>query len=168
MLTLLKTFLDIAILRKGPDALPAAWLVLYVAVALWLAGIIVMALIVPGLGIADLLPSIVGWASSMLLFALVIAVAGYSNRLPQSLAAIAGAGAVVLYAQVAAVAVLLPTAGAQMGNLAVQVLLLWAVFVKGYIVSATIGIRPLLGVAISFIVYIMRELVTYSISPAPV
>ena len=167
VLILLKAFFEIALLRRGPDSLPDAWLVLYAAIGMWIGGILLMAAIAPGIGVGDLLPIIAGWVSSLLLFAIVIAVAGYPQRIRQSLSAIAGAGAAILLVQVLAASIMLPLNVGTAANLAVQILLLWAVFVKGHIVAMAISVRPILGVGISVIVYIMRELVTYSLSPVP-
>lgn len=164
MLTLLKTLFEITILRKGPDALPAAWLVFYVTVLLWFSGIVLMAAVIPGLKASDLTPDIIGWAVTVIAFAIIIAVAGYPERLPQALSAIVGCGVIVLYMQVLAVAVL-SFADSGAASIAIQFLSLWAVFVKGHIIAATINIKPLLGVGISLIVFIMRMLVAYSLSP---
>ncbi len=167
MFTLLKTFLDIAVLRKGPDALPASWLVFYIAAGLWLSGIVFMTLVVPEATLVESVPGVAGWAASMLLFAVVIIVAGHAPRLVQALAAIAGAGAVIVFVQVTAMALLSSVGGVRAANFALEVLLLWAVFVKGYIIALTIGIRPIFGVGISLVVYVVRVLVSYSLSPAP-
>ena len=165
MPTLLKTLFEITILRKGPDALPGAWLVFYVTVLLWFSGIVLMAMVIPGLDAAALTPDIVGWAATVVIFGSIIALAGYPERLPQALSAIVGCGVIVLYAQVLAVAVLLPLADAGAANIAIQFLSLWAVFVKGHIIAQTINIKPLLGVGISLIVFILRMLIAYSLSP---
>ena len=165
MLTLLKTFFDIAILRKGADALPAAWLVFYLAVGLWLLGIAAMAAVVPGLSLRDMATDVGGWALSMVLFAVVIAGTGFSRRLPQGLAAIAGSGAIVLFAQVIVVGILLPLGANAVAGLGLELLLIWSIFVKGRIVAATINVHPLVGVAISVIVYILRFFASYALAP---
>ncbi len=166
MLTLLKTFLDITLLRKGPEALPPAWLVFYMAAGLWLFGIAAMAAVVPGLTIGDMLTDVGGWAISILLFAIVIAGTGFGRRLPQGLSAIVGSGAIVLYAQVIIVGTLLPLQGNAIAGLGLELLLIWSIFVKGRIVAATINVHPLVGVAISVIVYVLRFLASYALAPA--
>ncbi len=165
MLTLLRTFFDITILRKGPEALPPAWLVFYLAAGLWLLGIAAMAAVVPGLTLRDMLTDVGGWAISIALFAIVIAGTGFSRRLPQGLAAIVGSGAIVLFAQVVVVGILLPLQGNAIAGLGLELLLIWAIFVKGRIVAATINVHPLVGVAISVIVYILRFLASYALAP---
>ena len=164
MLILIKTFLDIALLRKGPDALPAVWLVVYVAAGLWLVGIAAMAAVVPDLSLGDMTTDVAGWALSIALFAIVIAATGFSARLPQALGAIAGTGSVILFAQVVAAAVLIPLQGPAGAGAALELLLLWSIFVKGRIVATAINVHVLIGVAISIIVYILRFLASYSLA----
>lgn len=166
MLILLKTFFHIAILRKGAEDLPAAWLVFYVAVSLWLLGIAAMAAVVPGLTLADMLTDVGGWAISLVLFAIVIAGTGYGHRLLQGLSAIAGSGAIVLWAQVVAVGILLPLQGNGVAGLVLELLLIWSIFVKGRIVAATINVHPLVGIGISVIVYLLRFFASYALAPA--
>ena len=163
LLTLIKTLFEIALLRKGPEALPPAWLVVYVTIALWLAGIVAMAAVVPNLSLAGALPDVAGWALSICLFALVISTAGFSNRLPQGLGALVGTGAVILFGQVLAAAFLLPLQGPGVAGLAMELLLLWSIFVKGRIISATINVHTLLGMAISIIVYVLRFFAAYAL-----
>lgn len=164
MFILIRTFLDIALLHKGADALPPSWLVLCVAAGLWLVGIAVMAAVVPGLAFGDLATEIAGWALSIALFGVVIAAAGFPARLAQALGAVAGSGSIVLFAQVVAAVVLIPLAGTAAAGAALEVLLLWSIFVKGRIVAAAINVHTLIGVAISIIVYVLRLFASYSLA----
>ena len=165
MLTLLKTLFDITMLRRGPDALPPAWLVFYLAAGLWLCGIAAMAAVVPGLTLRDMATDVGGWSISIVLFAIIIAGTGFRHRLPQSLAAIVGSGAIVLFAQVILVGILLPLQGNAIAGLGLELLLIWAIFVKGRIIALTINVHPLVGVAISVIVYILRFFASYALAP---
>ncbi len=163
--TLLKTFFDIAVLRKGPDALPVSWLVFYVAFGLWLAGILVMAAVVPGLSVADMATDVVGWTLSIALFAAVILGMGFRRRLPQGIGAIVGSSTIILYAQVLVAGVLLPLDAADVAGLCLELLLIWSIFVNGRILAATVNIQPFVGVAISVIVYILRYLSSFAMAP---
>lgn len=166
LLILLKTLFDIAVLRKGPDALPPAWLVFYLAAGLWLLGIAAMAAVVPGLTLRNMATDVGGWAASIVLFAILIAGTGFGRRLPQGLAAIVGSGAIVLFAQVILVGILLPLGANAVAGLGLELLLIWSIFVKARIVAATINVHLLVGVAISVIVYILRFLASYALAPA--
>ena len=43
VLPLIRTLLDITLLKKGPDALPRSWIVLYLTIGLWLLALLVTA-----------------------------------------------------------------------------------------------------------------------------
>ena len=166
LFTLLKTFVDITVLRNGPETLPPSWIVFYAAVGSWLLGIAAVTAVVPGLTLADTVTDVAGWAISLALFAIVIAGTGYRERLLQGLAAIAGVGAIVLYAQTVVLAIFLPLGANAVAGLGLELLLIWAIFVKGRIIAATINVHALVGVAISVIVYILRFLASYALTPA--
>jgi hypothetical protein len=162
--TLLKTFFDIAVLRKGPDALPPSWLIFYLGIGLWLSGIVAMAAVVPGLAVADMSTDVAGWALSIALFAVIILGMGFRHRLPQGLSAIVGSSAILLYAQVVFAGILLPLDAADAAGLFLELLLIWSIFVNGRILAATINVHPFVGVAISVIVYILRYFSSYSMA----
>jgi hypothetical protein len=163
---LFRTLFDITLLRKGPEALPHSWLIFYASAAMWFAGLLAMVLVVPSLTFGDIVVDVVGWLSSVLMFAVIIVGSGHSKRLVQSLSAIVGSGAVVLAAQVLAAGILLRVTDTSTAALVVELLLFWSVFVKGNIIARTIEVHWGLGLAISVIVYVMRLLVTVSLSPA--
>ena len=163
MLKLIQILFDIALLRRGPQDLPRSWLVLYATVALWFGGILLTMLIRPELSFAALGTDIAGWLASLGLFAVIISVAGQPGRILQALSAIVGAGAVIMLGQILTdlVSILLDNGG----NLLIRdLLLLWAVFVKGYILAAAIGVKALVGVLLSVVVFIARIVVSQSLA----
>ena len=164
--TLLKTLVDITMLRKGPEALPPTWIVFYLTLGLWLIGILAMAAVVPGLAPADMLVDVAGWALSLALFAVVIVGMGFRHRLSQGLAAISGSGAVILYAQVVVAAIVLRLDAVSVAGLLFELLLIWAIFVAGRILAVTINVHPFVGVAISVIVYALRYFSSIAMAPA--
>ena len=160
---LIQILFDIALLRRGPQDLPKSWLVLYAAVALWFGGIVLTILIRPELSFAALGRDIAGWLASLALFAAIISVAGQPERILQALSAIVGAGAVIMLGQI--LTDLLSILVSNGGNLFVRdLLLLWAVFVKGYILAAAIGVKALVGVLISVAVFVARIAVSQSLA----
>ena len=52
-----------------------------------------------------------------------------------------------------------------LAGLGLELLLIWAIFVKGRIIALTINVHPLVGVAISVIVYILRFFASYALAP---
>ena len=166
LLILLKTLFDITLLRRGPDVLPAAWLVVVATLSAWFAGLFLLVVLVPGVAIQHLDTAVLAWAVSVALFALVIVAAGFPKRLSQALAAIIGTSAVILMIQVFVLTVIRPLAGEGVSDLLVNLLLFWSVFVKGSIVAQTINVHQLIGVGISIAVYVARLYVTTSLAPA--
>ena len=165
LLVLLKTLFDITLLRRGPDTLPAAWLVVVMTLGLWMGGLVLLVLLVPGVAVQHLDTAVLAWAVSVALFALVIVATGHSPRLSQALAAIIGSSAVILLTQVLVLAVIQPLAGEGVGRVLVNLLLLWSVFVKGSIVAQAINVHQLVGVGISIVVYVVRLYVSTALAP---
>lgn len=165
LLVLLKTLLDIALLRRGPDALPAASLVVVLTLGLWVAALALLILLVPGVAVQHLDTAVLAWAVSVALFALVVVVAGFSYRLNQTLAAIVGTSAVILMTQVVVLAAVRPVAGEGVAELLVNLLLFWSVFVKGSIVAQAINVHQLAGVGISIAVYVIRLYLSTTLAP---
>ena len=165
MLVLLKTLLEIALLRRGPDALPAAPLVVVLTLGLWIAALMLLVVLVPGVAIQHLDTAVLAWAVSVALFALVVFAAGFAYRLNQALAAIVGTSAVILLTQVVVLAAVRPLAGEGVSELLVNLLLLWSVFVKGSIVAQAINVHQLAGVGISIVVYIVRLYLSTALAP---
>jgi len=163
LLILIRSFFDIALLRRGPQDLPKSWLVFYAAVALWFGGIALTILIRPELSYARLQQDIAGWLASLFLFAAIILVAGQPQRILQALSAIVGAGAVIMLGQI--LSDLLSIALNNGSVLLVRYfLLLCAVFVKGYILAAAIDVKALVGVLLSVAVFAARIAVTHSLA----
>lgn len=165
MLALLNTLLDIALLRRGPDALPAGSLVVVMTLGLWMAGLFLLVVLVPGVAIQHLDTAVLAWAVSVALFALVIVAAGFSSRLNQALAAIVGTGAVILLTQVVVLAAVRPLAGEGISDLLVNLLLFWSVLVKGVIVAQAINVHHFVGIGISVVVYVIRLYLSTALAP---
>ncbi len=163
LLKLIQTLFDIALLRRGPQDLPKSWLVLYATVTLWFGGILLTMMIRPELSFAGLGRDVAGWLASLGLFTVIISAAGRSDRILQALSAIVGAGAVIMLGQI--LTDLLSILFNNGGNLLVRdLLLLWAVFVKGYILAAALGVKAIVGVLISVAVFVARIAVSQSLA----
>ena len=162
MLKLIQILFDIALLRRGPQDLPNSWLILYVTLALWIGGGLLAMLVLTGGSLAAFSRDIVGWLASLALFATIVSIAGHSGRVLQTVSAIAGAGAVIVLCQVFSdlVSILLSNDG----NLLVRdLLLLWAVFVKGYILAAAIEVHAMIGILLSVAVFVARLAISQSL-----
>jgi len=156
VLAFIKTLFDIVTLRKGPETIPYSWLLLNAATVMWFLPLLVAAVIVPGFGGAAVAASVGSWALSLVCYAAVIVLAGYTSRLLQSLTAIIGCGAIIFVAQVVGLIAASILLGAAAAELVIYLLLFWSVYVKGHIVSRTIGRDWYVGLVIAIAVFLLQ------------
>ncbi|HSM30517.1 MAG TPA: hypothetical protein VK854_07425 [Woeseiaceae bacterium] len=156
MQAFIKTLFDIVTLRKGPDAIPASWLLLNAATVMWFLPLLVAAVLVPGFGGTAVTASVASWALSLVCYAAVIVLAGYSRRLLQALTAIIGCGALIFVAQVAGLVVVSVLLGTAVAGLVVYLLLFWSVYVKGHIIARTIERDWYVGLVIAIAVFLLQ------------
>ena len=163
MQAFIKTLFDIVTIRKGPDAIPYSWLLLNVATVMWFMPLIVLAMVVQNFGRSAVAVLVASWALSLFCYACVILLAGYGNRLLQSLTAIIGCGAIIFFAQVASLIVTSLLLGAAVAEVVVDLLLFWAVYVKGHIVARTISRRWYVGLLIAIAVFLLQYAFTRTV-----
>lgn len=156
MQAFIKTLFAIVTLREGPDAIPHSWLLLNAATVMWFLPLLAAAVVVPGFGGAAVAASVASWALSLACYAAVIALAGYPSRLLQALTAIIGCGAIIFVAQVAGLVTISVLFGAAVAELVILLLLFWSVYVKGHIVSRTIGRDWYVGLVIAIAVFLLQ------------
>lgn len=155
MIALLRTYLDIIALRRGPDAVPSAWLVLYISVALLgLAWIVqLMLLNVPLVGVV---PALIAYAAALSLYAFVALAFGYGGRLRQMLASIIACGSIIAVLSASSAVLLTPITGAQAANTIASLVWFWSVPVKGHIVARTVEKHWFFGVGIAMLAFVLR------------
>ena len=158
MFPLIRTFIDIALIRRGPDAIPPSPLFLLLACGLWLlalfAGVVLSA---PMYTMSRALAEIVGAALSVGVFALVVLARNRGERILQTVTAIIGTSAIISFLMMLWVyAVPRSVDEPSMLNLVPLLLLLWAVQVKGHIIARACDYPLLLGVIISLFVFFLR------------
>lgn len=156
MQALIRTLFDIVLIRKGPDAVPHSWLLLYAAVGLWFFPLLVAAILVPNFRGPVIAVSVFSWLISLASYTMVVVLAGYRSRLLQSLTAIIGCGALVFLAQVACLIFLTPFLGAALVQIVVYLLLFWSVHVKGHVISRTINRAWYVGLMIAIGVFLLQ------------
>jgi len=163
---LIRTLFDIVTIRKGPDAIPYSWLLLYAAVLLWLFPLLVANLLVPNFKGTVVAVVVAGWIASLVCYALVVVLAGFKARLVQALTAIIGCGALIFLGQVAGLIFLTPFLGAKLAQIFIYLLLFWSVHVKGHIIARTIDREWYIGFLIAIGVFILQYAFSTAITPA--
>ena len=166
MQALIRTLFDITTIRKGPDAIPHSWLLLYMTVVLWFFPLLVAAVLVPTFEGPVILVSVASWGISLLVFAAVIVLAGFKARLLQSITAIIGCGALIFVAQVAGLVLLLPFTGPLIAQIVVFLLLFWSIYVKGHIIAATIDRQWYIGFVVAIGVFLLQYAFSMAVTPA--
>ena len=156
MWVLLRTYLDIITLKKGPEAIPASWLVL--AISLAMLGVFWMFQIaaVDGLTMRHIVVAIFGYALALGFYGVIFFLSGYGRRLLPALSSIIACGSIISAVAVAGSLLLSPFVGqgvaADLGTL----IWFWSVPVKGHVVARTIEQHWFVGITIAMSALILR------------
>ena len=156
LIALLQTYVDVIALRKGPDAVPASWLIFGFSVLLYAANW--AAQFAVSRNAADVIgPSMMAYLSGLLVFLAVAIFSGYSSRALQMMSTIIAVGSLLAILSIAAtVLAVLLGAGTGAGYVGLGVYL-WSIPVKGHILARTINTHWLIGAAIAFLEYFLRR-----------
>jgi len=153
---LLRTFLDIILLRKGPEHVPSSAVVLWVSIGLLIASTLMSAVLVPSSGNdsvgLSLISSLIGYA----LYWIVLAVTGYGRRFVPTVSSIMACGSILTIVMVIAAVILTPILGGAVAGIVVWLILFWSVPVKGHIIARAIERHWYTGIAIALTIFIMQ------------
>jgi len=162
VLTVINAFWEIALFRRGPEDLPTSQLLLIVAILGYLisngAGAALVGASPVLVPLIDLLLLVTAGAG--LLFA-----AGYPQRLQQMLTALCGADAVVQFISLPFSAMMAGTP-TLLSTIALVVLLLWSLAVYGSIFSRAISQSFGIGIALTFLYFVVRFQIVSGLIPA--
>ena len=162
---LLRTFFDIIRLRKGPEHVPDALLVLGVSIGLFaLAMATSTVLAETSEGVAM---SVAAAAVGYVLYWIVLGVTGFTRRLVPTLASIMACGSLLTLLMVAAYVLLLPILGASLASLTAWLIHMWSVPVKGHIIARAIEQHWYIGIAVALAIYIMQRAAYQSMTAPP-
>ena len=156
VLVLLKTYLDMIALRKGPDAIPASWLVVYVSLALLATAWFVQIALLDNVGEGRAWPALAGYALALSFYSSVIVLFGFPRRVKQALASIIACGSILAVVAVAELTLLSPLLGPGVAGPLSTLIWYWSVPVKGHIMAHAIGQHWFVGVTIAIAAFIMR------------
>ncbi len=156
MLILLQTFLDIALLRRGPEDLPRSNVLLAFAAAFWLSSVLMMWALLSDFSGSSVIETVLSNLLSLLLYGLFLGARGRSERLAQSLTAILGATAYIAFVLTATLVLLRPA-----GEVLLLLILMvwaWSVQVEGRIMSRAGDVSLASGIAIAAFVLVVQLL----------
>jgi hypothetical protein len=156
LLLLLRTFLDIIALKKGPEHLPRSWLLLSLAVSLMaIASFSAMVLIEP-LTEQDYELTLLTNGLGAGFYAGVLLVAGRSRRILQTLTSVIGCGAILTLLFAAEFVLFQPLLGAGVAGIVAALIIFWSVPVEGHIISRAIDRHWFVGIAIAIAAFILQ------------
>jgi hypothetical protein len=152
LILLLRTFLDVIALKKGPEHIPSSWLLLVLAGAF---------LLISSFGAARLLAQSLGLSLAVDglgfgLYVLVMLVAGHSRRVLPTLTTIIGCGAILTVIFAAELVLFEPVLGEEAALTIGLLIHFWSVFVEGHIMSRALGRHLFAGVAIAIAAFTLR------------
>ena len=165
MQQLLKTLFEITLLRRGPDDLPGAWLVLYLCVGLWLLALFATAIMIPNFDGDDAWVSAGSAGVGVASYVALLVVLGFGARMLQTLSALIGCGALISFAMLAVLVLLTPFVGPNIANLGAFLLLVWSVPVKGHIIARAIDRHWYAGIAIALAIFLLQLAFTQAMTP---
>lgn len=156
MLVLLKTYLDMIALRKGPNAIPASWLVFLLSVAMLAAAWFLQVGLVDDLDSGRLWPAFTGYLLALMFYGAVVYAFGFSARLLQTLSSIIACGSILAVLSAAGIVVLAPLLGADIAGIIGTLIWFWSVPVKGHVVAQAIQQHWFVGITVAVSAFIMR------------
>ena len=156
LLLLLKTFLDIIALRKGPEHVPASWLLLAVSIGLLAGASFCGTMLIERLGEQDLRLSALTHMLGLAFYGAVLFISGYARRMLQALTCVIGCGAVLVFLFVAEYVLFSPFLGADLAGMIAALIILWSVPVEGHIISRSIQQHWFVGIAIAVASFVLQ------------
>lgn len=165
MQKLLQTLFDITLLRRGPEELPHAWLVLHLCIGLWLLALLATAVMIPNFDSDDVWISAGSAVVGVVSYVALLVVFGFSARILQTLSALIGCGALISFAMLAVLVLMTPFVGPNIANLGAFLLLVWSVPVKGHIIARAIDRHWYAGIAIALAIFLLQLAFTQAMTP---
>ena len=156
LLPFLRTLLDIALLRKGPEHIPRSVVMLLMAIVLWLFARLATLALISGSNERIFVIEFFSAFFSSCMYVLVVVLAGKNARLLQTITAIIGVSAVMRVVYLAANTLLMPFLGVGFMRIVVIATVLWSISVKGHIIASSIERHWYAGMAVALGVTIMQ------------
>jgi hypothetical protein len=167
LLPLIRTLLDIALLRKGPEDLPASGVLLFLSVVLSVLSSLAALTLIDRFDEDDFFLGLFSGLVGLSCYAGILFLSGKSARMLQTLSAIVGTGALIVFAFVAEYVLLTPVLGSATSGLIATVILLWSVPVEGHIIARAVDRHWYIGLVLAVGVFIVQYAINLIISAEP-
>ena len=156
MWVLIKTYLEIIALRKGPEAIPASWLVLYLSVAMLSVFWLLQIAADDNLNMDRIVPSLIGYGLALVFYGSVVYLSGFPQRLLPALSTIIACGSIISAIALAESQLLGPFLGPGVAADLAMLIWFWSVPVKGHVMARTIEQHWFVGIVIAMSAFILR------------
>ena len=167
MLPLLKTLLDITLLRKGPDDIPHSLVMLMMNVALWLISALAALALIERFDESDFYLGLFSGVVGVSCYAAIVFLSGRPARVLQTVSAIIGVGALITLVFVFEYALLAPFVGDASAGLIATVILFWSVPVEGHIIARAIDRHWYVGILLAVGVFSFQYAINLLVTSAP-
>ena len=156
---LLKTFLDIILLKTGPEKLPNSTFVLIYAIGLLIFAFASSAALTEASENSDLAISFLVAVLSYLVYWIILFVTGFARRMLPTIAAIMACGSILTILQSVVFVVMGLFASTGTTATVSWLILIWAIPVKGNIIARAIEQHWFIGIAIAMSIFVMQNIV---------
>jgi hypothetical protein len=153
---ILKTFLDVILLRKGPEDIPNSLLLLAMAVALVILSRLLLHVMIETDYAADLALDFAAELIRVGSYVAILFVSGYISRVAQTMTAIIGCTAIMVLLFVAVFMLSRPFVGYEMAGAIAWFVAPWMILVEGHIIARAIQRHWFTGIAIAVVIFILQ------------
>ena len=145
MRELIKSYIDIIMLRKGPDNIPSSWLILCISIGLLVISSAGAFLLINNDSNQEPWINFIGYFLGIAFYASILSSYGYNRRILQTISAIIGCGSLITIIFVLEFIFFAPFIGKNFAGLIAIFIMFWSVPVEGHIISSAIIVENLLA-----------------------
>ena len=167
MQQIFRAFLDVILLRKGPEDLPKSLLLLAMAVVMTIVSQFLLHATVETNYNTDLFLEFATELLKVGSYVAVLFVSGFISRIEQTMTAIIGCTAIMVLLFVAVFLLSRPFIGHELAGAIAWFVTPWLILVEGHIIAKAIQQHAFTGIAIAVLIFILQLgfYVTFSAGP---
>lgn len=156
MRIILKTFLDVILLRKGPEDIPNSLLLLWTSVFMVVLSRLLLHVSIETDYRADLALDFAAELIRVGLYVAILFVSGYISRIAQTMTAIIGCTAIMVLLFVLIYMLSRPFVGYELAGAIAWFVAPWMILVEGHIISRALQQHWFTGIAIAVMIFILQ------------
>ncbi|MFQ6007185.1 MAG: hypothetical protein ACE5OQ_16975 [Woeseia sp.] len=156
MRLIFKTFMEVILLRKGPEDLPRSQLLLALAVAMIVVAQLLLHALVETDYNADLVLDFATELVKIGLYVAILFLSGFISRTIQTITAIIGCTAIMVLLFVVIVLFSRPFIGLELAGAIAWFVTPWLILVEGHIISRSIQQHWFTGISIAVMIFILQ------------